>query len=105
MKYCYMNHRIRMKKPDGPVIVVQGEDSTTEANEFQIWVGGKLVGHVAYNPRGLVACDTHDVKAWVEFDETVELRPVVGPITVLPHQAKPVATAKLPNKKIKTNNK
>ena len=101
MKYAYMNHRIRMKKPDGPVIVVQEETETVEANRFEIIVGGQIVGHVLYDPKGLDACETHEVKAWLEFSEAVTLRPI-GKLTITPHEAKPVAAEKKPNEKVKT---
>ena len=101
MKYVYMNHRIRMKKPDGPVIVVHGEEETVEANAFEIIINGETIGVVDYDPRGLHACKTHDVKAWVTFGNWVELRPV-GKVkaVVTPH---PVASAKEPNKKVKVS--
>jgi hypothetical protein len=100
MKYVYMNHRIRMKKPDGPIIVVQEDDQTVEADMFEIMVGGHIIGYVAYDPKGLDACETHDVKAWVGFSNEVELRPVIrdkSEIITTPHEPKPVAAAKEPN--------
>jgi hypothetical protein len=96
-----MNHRIRMKKPDGPVIVCQEDDMLTEANLFEISVGGMIVGHVVFEPEGLGECETHDVKAWVEFNNQVQVRGC-GKLIVSPRKAKPVAEAKLPNKRIKT---
>lgn len=96
-----MNHRIRMKKPDGPVIVAHGETETVEANAFEIIINGQTIGVVDYDPRGLKACRTHDVKAWVSFSNDVELRPFPkDKVVVTPH---PKASAKEPNKKVKVS--
>jgi hypothetical protein len=101
MKYVYMNHRIKMKKPDGPVIVVHSETEKVEANAFEIIVGGKTIGVVDYDPRGLKACRTHEVRAWVNFSDDVELRPFPNDkVIVTPH---PTASAKEPNRKVKVS--
>ena len=82
-QYIYINHRVKQKNPRKPVIVCQSADGTIrEANEFQIRVGGKVIGHVVYDRDGLPECDTHDVKAWVEFyGDCVDIVPeaVVAP--------------------------
>lgn len=99
MKHVYMNHRIKQKKPDGPVIVCQGELATVEANRFEITVGNEIIGYVEFNPSGLEECSTHEVKAWVEFSEAVTLRPI-GAHTVTPHMVEPKASPKEPNKPV-----
>jgi hypothetical protein len=91
MKYVYMNHRIREATPKGPVIVVQGPDGTREADEFEIRVFGQSIGRVKFARTGLPACKTHDVHAWVQFEDDVELVPVAQ------------ASAKKPNKKVKVS--
>lgn len=100
MKYVYMNHRIREKKPSGPVIVVQEECITMTGNCFEINVGGMVIGHVVFDPDGLDQCETHDVRAWVEFNERANIRPI-GKVICAPPPAKPVAEAKKPNSKVK----
>lgn len=78
MQYVYMNERIRQKRPQKPVIVVlkvdaDGHTESREANRFAIKVDGRVIGHVVYEPHGLDACETHEVKAWVEFNDDVRL--------------------------------
>lgn len=90
MKYVYMNHRIRDPKTTGPVIVVQAPEGTREANEFEILVFGQPIGRVKFDPKGLKVCETHDVRAWVEFTDDVNLVAVAK------------AAPKKPNKKVKT---
>ena len=94
MQFVYMNERIREKKPRKPVIVVQGTDETQVANLFEIKVGDIVIGYVAFDRKGLDACLTHDVKAWVEFHDAVKLTPVKE------RAARPVATAKRPGKPV-----
>lgn len=77
-QYIFMNECIRQKKPERPVIVVQEEltsDGPTqrESNEFELWHHGTKIGRVVFNPKGLAACETHDVKAWVELDDLVTI--------------------------------
>jgi hypothetical protein len=91
MKYVYMNHRIRDPKTKGPVIVVQAPDETREANEFEIIFRGQPIGRVKFDAHGLAACETHDVRAWVEFEDDVELHVIAK------------ATAKKPRKKVKVS--
>lgn len=102
-QYVYMNHRIREKKPKGPVIVVQDDfrpdgANVMEANEFDIWFHGEKIGRVVYNPKGLAVCDTHEVKAWVEFDDLV----IVADPKKYAKPEKPVASEKKPNRKVRT---
>ena len=101
MKTIYMNHRIREKKPSGPVIVVQDEAGTTEANSFAITVGGEVIGFVEFDSKGCPQVTTHDVKAWVEFNDRVTLH-ASGKTVCTPAKAKPRASAKKPNRKVKT---
>jgi hypothetical protein len=114
-RYIYMNHRIRQAKPNGPVIVVQDERGhQTEANGFDLHFDGFKIGRVVYDPAGLPACETHEVKAWVELVGNVEITPsadvTVGQ-TPLPFSggltgkplvpASKVASAKRPNQPVK----
>ena len=101
MKYVYMNHRIREKKPSGPVIVCQTERDdvslSEEGNAFAIYYKGERLGSVIFEPKGLPQCETHDVKAWVEFHDAVDvLRMDTDEARGLPK-----ASAKLPNAKVK----
>jgi hypothetical protein len=96
MMYVYMNHRIKQKKPDGPVIVSQDEQTIVEANSFEITVGDQVIGYVVFDEKGLPACETHDVKAWLELNNSVVLRPI-GKCIVTPLKPKPVAEPKKPN--------
>jgi hypothetical protein len=98
MKIVYMNEQIRKAKP---VIVVQDEDLLTEANVFEISVGGQIIGFVVFDAEGCEHVDTHDVKAWVEFNDNVELRSY-GKSVCTPRRPKPKASAKKPNRKVKT---
>jgi len=96
-RYVYMNHRIRQANPKGPVIVVQDADGgVVEADGFAIVFDGFLIGHVVFDPNGLKVCKTHDVKAWVEFTDAVELVPSGTP----PRQA---ASEKKPNKVVRVD--
>jgi hypothetical protein len=73
-QYIFMNDRIKQRKPNGPVIVAQDdlhEVKTRESNEFELWHHGDKIGRIVFDPKGLKACKTHDVKAWVELDDLV----------------------------------
>jgi len=72
-QFLYMNHRIRQRRPSGPVIVCQGPGETREANCFEIRLGEELIGWVKFDRKGLDACETHDVKAWVELVDHVDV--------------------------------
>lgn len=75
-KYVFMNHRIRQKSPRKPVIVCQWPQGTQEANSFDLVVEGKgVIGRIVYDRKGLDAVETHEVKAWVELYDVVEVRP------------------------------
>lgn len=89
MKYVYMNHRIRDDKPKGPVIVVQAPEGTREGDDFEIRYYGQPLGRVKFSPNGLTACDTHEVRAWIELDDDVEVVAVAK------------AKAKKPGKKVR----
>lgn len=94
-----MNHRIKQKKPRKPVIVCQDDETITEANTFELSYDGKVIGHVVFDPSGLDACETHDVKAWVEVNDKVDVH-AIGKLIVSPRKPRPVAKAKAPNKPI-----
>jgi hypothetical protein len=102
-QFVYMNHRIKDKNPKGPVIVAQDDlagPRVREANEFELWFHGTRIGFVRYVPTGLEACETHDVKAWVELDDLVQ---IVDPKSMDTYvKPAPVATAKRPGRKVKT---
>jgi hypothetical protein len=123
MKYLYMNERIRQKRPRKPVIVCQNEDgSKVESNLFCIRVPGlnMVIGTIEFDPKGLDVCKTHDVKAWVEFHDAIEIIPMRDAETVQcgvaqttehrvhnpavagssPAPATKVASAKLPNRRV-----
>lgn len=95
-QYVYMNERIREKKPRKAVIVVQGVDETQVANLFEIKVGDIVIGYAAFDRKGLDACVTHDVKAWVEFHDAVKLTPVAA------RKPAPEAKAKRPGKLVQS---
>lgn len=108
-QYLFMNEEIRKAKPKRPVIVNQLWDgSQRESNAFEIRVGGKYIGLVQFDPKLLSACETHEVKAWVEFLDEVELVPVAI-VNLSPEQAaildeqypdSPLAHPKEPNKPV-----
>lgn len=76
MQFIFMNHKIRQVKPDGPVIVCQdAHGKQREANRFALVVNGQTIGWVEYVPTGLEAVESHDVKAWVELFDFVEVHP------------------------------
>lgn len=110
MKYLFMNEQIRKAKPSRPVIVCQEEltsDGPTqrEANEFEIWAAGHFVGRIKFDRDGLEACETHEVKAWIELNDYVRvIDPTVGGTVYNEKddgQLCGVATAKRPNEKVK----
>lgn len=93
MKLIFMNECVRQKKPERPVIVFQEDGAQREANEFELWFCGQRIGRVVYDAKLLQACDTHEVKAWVELDDDVE---------VVDHQPRRgEANAKRPNEPVK----
>jgi hypothetical protein len=93
-QYIYMNERVRDPKTKGPVIVVQDDIHSScnvrESNEFEIRFHGQSIGRVKFDPKGLAACATHEVRAWVEFDDDVEVVNVAK------------AAPKIAGKKVKT---
>lgn len=78
-QYVFMSHRIKMAKPDGPVIICQqgAGGPQREADEFEILYRGQPIGRAVFDQGGLKVCDTHAVRAWVEFEDDVDIRPVV----------------------------
>jgi hypothetical protein len=96
----HWGHRIRDPKTKGPVIVVQGEreGETVEGNEFLLYAEGQYIGRVVFDKKGLAACDTHEVRAWVELESNVA---IVKPGETVP--IAPIAYEKKPNKKIKVS--
>jgi hypothetical protein len=109
-QYVFMNEKIRQKKPCGPVIVVQdGAGAQYEANAFDLIFEGVLIGRVRYDRAGLDACETHEVKAWVELADGVEaVRSSDFPATnalgcsvmVRVGEQRPVASEKKPNQPV-----
>lgn len=97
-QFVYMNERIRAKKPTKPVIVAQDDlrgPRVRESNEFELWHHGEKIGRVVFDPKGLDACDTHDVKAWVELDDMVTVTSKEDRKPV-----KPVAAEKKPGRAV-----
>ena len=88
-QYVFMNHRIREVSPSGPVIQVLQDGEAREANEFEVLYRGQPIGRVVFDQRGLKACDTHAVRAWVEFADDVDVRAVA------------VAAPKKPKRKVR----
>jgi hypothetical protein len=101
-----MNHRVRQANPNGPVIVVQDQrGKQVESNGFDLFFDGFKIGRVVFDPKGLAACKTHDVRAWVELEKNVEVVPdPVAAEKPLPFAEKPLvkkaATAKRPNSQV-----
>lgn len=93
-QYVYMNERVKQKKPRKPVIVVQGPEGVAVSNLFEIRVGNMVIGYAVYDRKGLDECATHDVRAWLEFHDTVQLVPVDE------RKAKPSASAKKAGKPV-----
>lgn len=101
-----MNHRVRQKRPTKPVIVLQRtvqphrdapkETQITEANHFEIVVGNRVIGHVVYERKGLPACGTHDAKAWIEFEDDVQIREPVDLKAYCVAAGKAIAAAQCP---------
>lgn len=73
MKYVYMNERIRQKAPRRPVIVCQEPEAILEANHFTLRLDGRVIGRIVFDRRGLDACKTHEVRAWVELHDEVNV--------------------------------
>jgi len=99
-QYVYMNERIRQKRPTKPVIVCQAPERIYESNHFALVIDGRVIGRVVYNRKGLDACETHDVKAWVELCDDVFVLSEdlsLGDYVVLSGEA----SAKLPNRPVK----
>ncbi len=67
-----MNHRIRDAVPDGPVIRVKNGRRWRDTNEATLLLNGRRIGRVIYAPDENPVT-THEVKAWVELDEAVEV--------------------------------
>lgn len=62
-----MSHRIREKKPRGPVIVVQhGDNPARKVEGNLVVINGPSV--VRFDPRGLPLASEHHVTAWIEAD-------------------------------------
>lgn len=68
----FMNHRIREQAPVGGVIRVQRGRSRKDTNEARLMVGGRQIGRVVYDPPNNPVT-SHEVKAWVELFEGVEV--------------------------------
>lgn len=68
--FIYMNHRIRAKRPGGPVIRVQGSGHADPAHNYRegnlVVINGPSI--VRFDPRGLPLAEDHHVTAWIEAD-------------------------------------
>lgn len=89
-QFVFMNHRIREKKPSGPVIVVQQDGAQRESNDFVLMFRGQPIGRVVFPGHPLDAVETHEVRAWVELEDDVMVV-----------DAAAVASPKKPNRKVK----
>jgi len=69
--FIFMNHRIREKRPRGPVIRVQGSGHADPAHNFTegntVVINGPSI--VRFDPRGLPFAPEHHVTAWIEADD------------------------------------
>ena len=78
MRYIFMNHRIRDKKPDGPVIVTQSDGRTkTQVHANQVAIkdnAGNILARVVFEDVPNRHIKTHEVRAWIEVydDDAVE---------------------------------
>lgn len=62
-----MSHRVRQKRPTGPVIVVQhGNNPAHKVEGNLVVINGPSV--VRFDPRGLAMAEEHHVTAWIEAD-------------------------------------
>lgn len=65
--FIYMNEKIRQRRPNGPVIVVQQGNNPAHKVECNLVViNGPSV--VRFDPRGLPLAAEHHVTAWIEAD-------------------------------------
>lgn len=71
-KHIFMNDKIRMARPDGPVINVQSAKRIRRGNRVDIVHQGVVVASVIYAPRRNPS-RTHAVRAWVETDCVVRV--------------------------------
>lgn len=69
--FIFMNHRIRQKRPGGPVIRVQGSGHSDPRHNFRegdmVVINGPSI--VRFDPRGLPFAGEHHVTAWIEADD------------------------------------
>lgn len=64
--FIHMNHRIRDKRPRGPVIRVQCVDNRFKEGNTVVINGPSVV---RFDPRGCPFTPEHHVTAWIEADE------------------------------------
>lgn len=65
--FIYMNEKIRQRRPNGPVIVVQhGDNPARKVAGNLVVINGPSV--VRFDPRGLPLAAEHHVTAWIEAD-------------------------------------
>ena len=72
-RYVYMNHRIREKRPSGPVIVVQSGERFRRLNCVQLVHDGMVVGELRFRPGGLKGA-RHHVRVALEVPSGVSVR-------------------------------
>ena len=70
--FIFVNHRIRQKKPSGPVITAQIGDVILEGNSVEILHEGKVIARVLYDPMRKPS-KTHHVSAFVETNTKVRV--------------------------------
>lgn len=71
MPLIFMSHRIKDKRPDGPVIVVQSDGKQVHADKVLIYDNnGDVLGQVVFDMKPNAKIKTHEVRAWIEvFDK------------------------------------
>jgi len=70
--FIFINHRIRQKKPKGPVITAQTGNLILEGNTVEILHDGKVIARVVYDPM-CKPSKTHNVTAFVETNKKIRV--------------------------------
>lgn len=68
----FVNHRIKQKKPNGPVITAQSGERILEGNTVEIFHDGKVIARVVYDPSRKPS-KTHNVVAFVETNKRIRV--------------------------------
>jgi hypothetical protein len=74
MKRIHMNHRIKQKRPRRGVVRVSDKSGHVDGNEFVFKLkDGTVLGRVVYSRKGCPEIETHEVRAWVELTDAVDV--------------------------------